>query len=135
MSCEASTGGSGEVLCAKSTFFPLLLNRTREARALCGFQHHEGENRFCFLFSDPISSTSRICLPSNSCTAACCATLPTRARLRHHHEPIGCDCDGVDYEGLVTVLAVAIAAFTKLNHNLSRRGQRAVGVWENLDRC
>ena len=30
------------------------LNRTREARALCGFQHHKGENLFCFLFSDPI---------------------------------------------------------------------------------
>ena len=26
----------------------------REARALCGFQHHKGENLFCFLFSDPI---------------------------------------------------------------------------------
>ena len=31
-----------------------LLNRTREARALCGFQYHKGENPFCFLFSDPI---------------------------------------------------------------------------------
>ena len=25
-----------------------LWNRTREARALCGFQHHKGENLFCF---------------------------------------------------------------------------------------
>ena len=54
MSFEARTCGSGEVLCAKNTFFSLLLNRTREARALCGFQHHKGENLFCFLFSDPI---------------------------------------------------------------------------------
>ena len=35
-------------LCAKSTFFPLLLNRTREARALCGCQHHEGVT--CLVF-------------------------------------------------------------------------------------
>ena len=46
--------GSGEVLCEKITFFRLLLNRTREARALCGFQHHKGENLFCFLFSATI---------------------------------------------------------------------------------
>ena len=54
MSCEARTRDSGEVLCAKSMFFSLLLNRTREAKALCGFQHHKGENLFCFMFSDPI---------------------------------------------------------------------------------
>ena len=51
MSCEASNCGSG-VLCAKSTFFPLLLNRTREARALCGFQHRD--NLICFLLSGRI---------------------------------------------------------------------------------
>ena len=33
---------------------PRLWNRTRETRALCGFQHHTGENLFCFLFFDPI---------------------------------------------------------------------------------
>ena len=57
-------------------------------------------------------------------TAACCATLPARARLRHH-EPMGSDCDGIDYESLAAILAVvavAIAAFTQLNHNLSHRG-------------
>ena len=56
VSCEARTRGSGEVLlvCTKGTFFPLLLNRTREAIALCGFQHHKGENLFCFLFSGTI---------------------------------------------------------------------------------
>ena len=42
VSCEASNRGSGEVLFAKSTFFPLLLNRTRDARILCGFQPHKG---------------------------------------------------------------------------------------------
>ena len=31
-----------------------LWNRTREARALCGFQHHKGENLFYLLFYDPI---------------------------------------------------------------------------------
>ena len=41
------------MLCAKSTFFPQLLNRT-EGRALCEFQHHNGENLFCFVFSDTI---------------------------------------------------------------------------------
>ena len=59
MPCEARTRGSGEVLCAKSTFFSLfghlLWNGTKEARALCGFQqHHKGGNLFCLLFSDPI---------------------------------------------------------------------------------
>ena len=38
------------------------------------------------------------CLPSNKCTAACCATLPTRPLLRHLHEPMGSDGDGVDHE-------------------------------------
>ena len=55
--CEARTRGGSRVLCAKSTFLPCpgwLRNRTREARALCGFQHHKGENLFCFLFSNPI---------------------------------------------------------------------------------
>ena len=33
---------------------PALRPKTRESRALCGFQHHNGENQFCFLFSDPI---------------------------------------------------------------------------------
>ena len=41
-------------MCEKHVF-SLLLNRTREARALCGFQHHKGENLFCFLFSGTIS--------------------------------------------------------------------------------
>ena len=35
-----------------SRFF--LLNRTREARALCGFQHHKRDNLFCILFSGTI---------------------------------------------------------------------------------
>ena len=46
-----------------------------------------------------------------------------RARVRHHHEPMESGSDGVDHKSLASVLAVAIAAFTKLNHNLSRRGQ------------
>ena len=29
-------------------------NRTKEARALCEFQHQKGEKLFCFLLSDPI---------------------------------------------------------------------------------
>ena len=31
-----------------------LWHETREPRALCGFQHHKGENLCCFLFSDSI---------------------------------------------------------------------------------
>ena len=31
-------------------------------------------------------------------STACCAPLPTRVRLTHHHEPMGSKCDGVDYE-------------------------------------
>ena len=42
------------MLCAKSTFFSLSGNRTSEARAMCGFQYHKGENLFCFLFSDSV---------------------------------------------------------------------------------
>lgn len=61
MSFEATSRGSGQVLCAKSTVFSLLpLNRTREARALCVFQHHTGENLFSFLFSDTILFGLRI---------------------------------------------------------------------------
>ena len=35
VSCEAMTCGSGEVLCAKSTFFPLLLRTEREKPESC----------------------------------------------------------------------------------------------------
>ena len=62
------------------------------------------------------STTSRIC-PVLLCP------VPPRAGLRHHHEPMESDSDGVDYESLASVLAVAIAAFPKFNHSLSRRGQ------------
>ena len=44
----------------KARFFPLVLNRRGEARALCGFQHHKGGNRFCLSFSDPITVGLRI---------------------------------------------------------------------------
>ena len=61
---------------------------------------------------------------SKKSTAACCATLPTGARLRHLHEPMGSYGGGVDYESHASVLAVvASAAFIKLNHNLSSRAQ------------
>ena len=50
MSCEARTCCSGEVISPKRTFFPLLLNRAREARALCGFQHHIGITCFVSVF-------------------------------------------------------------------------------------
>ena len=53
---------------------------------------------------------------------------PTHASLRHHHEPKGSEYDGVDCESLAPLLAVAIAAFFKRNHNLSRT--RAVAAWE-----
>ena len=64
-----------------------------------------------------------ICQASGRCTAACCAALPTRARVRHHHEPMGSACDGVDYESLASVLTVAIAAFSKPDQNWSGRGR------------
>ena len=73
-----------------------------------------------------------ICQANNRrCTAVCCTTPPTRARLRHHHELMGSDCDGVDYgKSLATLLAVGYSAFSKRNHYLSRRGrgQRVVAV-------
>ena len=57
--CPVRRGLVAAVKCCvrKSRFFRCpgrLWNRTREDRALCGFQHHKGENLFCFLFSDPI---------------------------------------------------------------------------------
>ena len=62
------------------------------------------------------SSTSRIC-------PVLLRSIPPRARFRHHHELMESYSDNVDYESLACVLAVAIAAFTKLNHNLSHRRQ------------
>ena len=59
-------------------------------------------------------------------STARCAPLPTRARLRHHHEPMGSDRDGIDYESLATLLAVAIAAFSKRNQKLVSSRTRAV---------
>ena len=48
-SFEARTRGGSQVLYAKNMFFSLCPGRlwkiTREARALCGFQHHKGETR------------------------------------------------------------------------------------------
>ena len=57
--CPVRRGIMAGVKCCvlKTRFFGCpgrLWNRTREARALCGFQHRTGENLFCFLFSDPI---------------------------------------------------------------------------------
>ena len=56
--CTVRRGIVAAVKCCvrKTRFFRCpgrLLNRTREARALCGFQHHKGEKLLCFLFSDP----------------------------------------------------------------------------------
>ena len=41
-----------------------LLNRTRAARALRGFQHHKGEHLLCFLFSDPMYVGLRNLVPN-----------------------------------------------------------------------
>ena len=57
MPYEVRTRGSGLVLCAeKHVLFccpGMSCNRNKEARALCGFQHHRNPV-FFFLFSDPI---------------------------------------------------------------------------------
>ena len=67
--------------------------------------------------------------PSNKCTAACCATLPTRARLRHLPEPMGSDCDGVDYASLASVLAVASdCGIHQAQPQLVSSRTRAIGV-------
>ena len=47
---EAKTCGSGEVLCAQSMLFPARLNRTREARVLCGFTTTQVETSPVFNF-------------------------------------------------------------------------------------
>ena len=55
---EDSCGGSQVLRSAKRSFFFVVRagffgNRTKEARALCGFQHHKGKTCL-FLYSDPI---------------------------------------------------------------------------------
>ena len=68
-------------MCEKHVF-QRLFNRTREARALCGFQHRNGENLLCLVFSDPIivgltpgvdteGSTSPACLSVFGSSGAC----------------------------------------------------------------
>ena len=53
--CPVRQGLAAAVKCyVRKHVLSLLLNRTREARALCGFRHHKGENLFCSLFSDTI---------------------------------------------------------------------------------
>ena len=88
------------------------------------FRQIVGGNKRCDMQETAANEhkTASIC-QATRVPAACCAPLPTRARLRPLHEPMGSDCDGVDHESLASVLAVAIAAFTKLNHNLSPRGK------------
>ena len=39
----------------KARYFDTVKTR-REARALCGFEHHKGENVFRFMFSDALSA-------------------------------------------------------------------------------
>ena len=70
--CPVRRGLVAAVKCCvrKARFFRCpgrLWNRTREARALCGFQHHKGENLCYFLFSDPINVGLRptIIVPEN----------------------------------------------------------------------
>ena len=77
-------------------------------------------------YAENSSSTkaASICQACNKTCAACCALLPTPARLRHHHEPLGrgcCDC--VDYESSsdVTQPQTMFA---------SSRTRRVVAVWE-----
>ena len=67
------------------------------------------------------SCQGRVYLPraSNRACTACCAPLPTPARLKHHHEPLGrgcCDC--LDYESSCDVAQP---------HFLPRRGRG--GSW------
>ena len=57
-SCTARRGIVATVKCCvpkKARIFslsgPAVENNERSQRALCGFQHHRGENVFCFLFS------------------------------------------------------------------------------------
>lgn len=48
---------------------------------------------------------------------------PARATGIYLHDPMVSDGDGVDYESLSCVLAVASAVFAKPNHNVSSRGR------------
>ena len=50
----------------------------------------------------------------------CRVKLSTGTPLGPHHEPMGSDSDGDDYESLATLLAVAIAAFAKHKAHTTR---------------
>ena len=88
-----------------------------------GFPQVVGGNKRC---NKPktVQDASTVSAKQATVSTACCAPPPTRARLRHHHEPMGSDGDCVDYKSLATLLAVAIAAFFRRNHNSSSRGRR-----------
>ena len=62
MSCEARNGGNGELLRAKSTFFPLLFNRTRSQR-LVWVSIPQRDNLFC---SVPVLN-KHMCASSSCC--------------------------------------------------------------------
>ena len=75
-------------------------------------------------YAENSSSTNAasICRASNKTCAACCALLPTPARLRHHHELLGrgcCDC--VDY---------STKAVTILRDHKIYLVEDVVAVWE-----
>ena len=77
---------------------------------------HRGRQQ-ALRYAENSSSTkaASICQASNKTCAACCALLPTPARLRHHHEPLGRGCcDLVDYESSCVVAQP---------HSLTRRGR------------
>ena len=66
-------------------------NRTREAKALCRFQHHKGKILFCFLFSDliiglrPQVGEGKFCGVGPSVVLGHLYTLPTHENMCFTH--------------------------------------------------
>ena len=55
MSCEARARGSGDVLCIyERHVFLAAVEQNERSQSIVWVQDREGENLFCFLFSDPI---------------------------------------------------------------------------------
>ena len=61
--------------------------------------HRERQQALRYAENSSSTKAASICEASNKTCAAFCALLPTPARLRHHHEPLGRGCsDCVDHE-------------------------------------
>ena len=79
---------------------PFSINiRDRNWRLDLGSSHRGRQQALRYAENSNIAKAASLCQASNKSCAACCAMLPSPARLRHHHDPLGrACCDRVDDE-------------------------------------